>query len=1712
MTGTTTDPTFYDVQGTYTVTWSYDDGNGNISTQQQTVIVDDVTAPVPDVDPLPDATGECSVTVTAPTATDNCVGTVTGTTTDPTFYDVQGTYTVTWSYDDGNGNISTQQQTVVVDDVTAPVPDVDPLPDLTSECSVTVTAPTATDNCVGTVTGTTTDPTFYDVQGTYTITWSYDDGNGNISTQQQTVVVDDVTAPVPDVTNLQDAREECSVTVTAPTATDNCVGTVTGTTTDPTFYDVQGTYTITWSYDDGNGNISTQQQTVVVRDTRAPQPDVMNLPDATGECSVTVTTPTATDNCVGTVAGTTTDPTFYDVQGTYTVTWSYDDGNGNISTQQQTVIVDDVTAPVPDVDPLPDATGECSVTVTAPTATDNCVGTVTGTTTDPTFYDVQGTYTVTWNYDDGNGNISTQQQTVIVDDVSTPIPDVNPLPDLIGECSVTVSTTPTATDGCGGTTIIGTTTDPTFYDVQGTYTITWSYDDGNGNISTQQQTVVVDDVTAPVPDVDPLPDLTSECSVTVTAPTATDNCVGTVTGTTTDPTFYEVQGTYTITWSYDDGNGNISTQQQTVIVDDVTAPVPDVDPLPDATGECSVTVTAPTATDNCVGTVTGTTTDPTFYDVQGTYTVTWSYDDGNGNISTQQQTVIVDDVTAPVPDVDPLPDLTSECSVTVTAPTATDNCVGTVTGTTTDPTFYDVQGTYTVTWSYDDGNGNISTQQQTVVVDDVTAPVPDVDPLPDATGECSVTVTAPTATDNCIGAVTGTTTDPTFYDVQGTYTITWSYDDGNGNISTQQQTVVVDDVTAPVPDVDPLPDATGECNVTVTAPTATDNCVGTVTGTTTDPTFYDVQGTYTITWSYDDGNGNISTQQQTVVVVDVTAPVPDVDPLPDATGECNVTVTAPTATDNCVGTVTGTTTDPTFYDVQGTYTVTWSYDDGNGNISTQQQTVIVDDVTAPVPDVTNLQDAREECSVTVTAPTATDNCVGTVTGTTTDPTFYDVQGTYTVTWSYDDGNGNISTQQQTVIVDDVTAPVPDVDPLPDATGECNVTVTAPTATDNCVGTVTGTTTDPTFYDVQGTYTITWSYDDGNGNVRTQQQTVIVDDVTAPVPDVDPLPDATGECSVTVTAPTATDNCVGTVTGTTTDPTFYDVQGTYTVTWSYDDGNGNISTQQQTVIVDDVTVPTIDCPLDVIVSAEQGGPTTVNFNSPSVEDNCVVVNQTWVLSGATTGSSPLSGINDASGEVFNVGITAVSYTIEDANGNTATCSFNVTVQNDTDIVVSKTVNNNTPDEGDIIDFAIQVTNNGPIDATNIVITDVLPTGLSLMDGNPAIGTWSSPDWQIPNLRVGESAVLVLTAMVDPGTVGTSITNIISIQQDQTDTNNTPDDLEETITIMADKDGDGVPDLVDIDDDNDGILDTDEDLDLDGDNDPATQPTDTDLDGLPDYLDIDSDNDGIPDNIEAQSTLDYIFPDPQDTDGDGLLDVYEFEGDMGLFSLDSDNDDLPDYLDEDSDNDGVPDSIEGHDHNHDGIADVLFIGSDKDNDGLDDGYEGEIVLDKDVNDEMDDPYHHLPDTDQDELPDFRDDNDDGDQFTTLEEDLNGDGDYTNEDWDGDGIPDYLDIDVEEVVVEVFNVITPNGDGVHDRLKITGLESYPNNRLEIFNRWGVKVFSAEGYNNDSNYFDGTSTGRVTVDVNNMLPTGTYFYILTYEAFSGDTITRTGYLYINN
>jgi len=103
------------------------------------------------------------------------------------------------------------------------------------------------------------------------------------------------------------------------------------------------------------------------------------------------------------------------------------------------VVVGDTAAPVPDTAILPTITGGCHTVISAiPTATDNCAGIITATTTNPLSYSLPGTYVIHWNYDDGNGNISSQNQNVIVTAPALPT-TVNPQQTFCGSNHPTLS-------------------------------------------------------------------------------------------------------------------------------------------------------------------------------------------------------------------------------------------------------------------------------------------------------------------------------------------------------------------------------------------------------------------------------------------------------------------------------------------------------------------------------------------------------------------------------------------------------------------------------------------------------------------------------------------------------------------------------------------------------------------------------------------------------------------------------------------------------------------------------------------------------------------------------------------------------------------------------------------------------------------------------------------------------------------------------------------------------------------------------------------------------------------------------------------------------------------------------------------------------------------------------------------------------------------------
>jgi len=95
------------------------------------------------------------------------------------------------------------------------------------------------------------------------------------------------------------------------------------------------------------------------------------------------------------------------------------------------------------------------------------------------------------------------------------------------------------------------------------------------------------------------------------------------------------------------------------------------------------------------------------------------------------------------------------------------------------------------------------------------------------------------------------------------------------------------------------------------------------------------------------------------------------------------------------------------------------------------------------------------------------------------------------------------------------------------------------------------------------------------------------------------------------------------------------------------------------------------------------------------------------------------------------------------------------------------------------------------------------------------------------------------------------------------------------------------------------------------------------------------------------------------------------------------------------------------------------------------------------------------------------------------------------------------------EVYNGISANGDGLNDIFYIKGIEDFPNNVVRIFNRWGVEVYKESGYDNQTKYWDGTSSGSL-YGKQKIAPEGTYYYIIEYTNFDNEVVKHTGYIYL--
>jgi gliding motility-associated-like protein len=287
-----------------------------------------------------------------------------------------------------------------------------------------------------------------------------------------------------------------------------------------------------------------------------------------------------------------------------------------------------------------------------------------------------------------------------------------------------------------------------------------------------------------------------------------------------------------------------------------------------------------------------------------------------------------------------------------------------------------------------------------------------------------------------------------------------------------------------------------------------------------------------------------------------------------------------------------------------------------------------------------------------------------------------------------------------------------------------------------------------------------------------------------------------------------------------------------------------------------------------------------------------------------------------------------------------------------------------------------------------------------------------------------------------------------------------------------------------------------------------------------------DDNTPANC-TQATL-YILVQSGDSDGDGVLDLIEFAdgtdpNDPCDFVAESQDLTLASdtWLNLDCDGDGVtngqeildgtnPVDVCDYDLSSQNLADVTaaWLDADCDGDGVTNGQE--LIDGTDPSDNCSSVPANVT------LPfglDFLNGDCDGDGLTNAQE--LGDNPQVPFDSNGNGIPDYLEVNIysddSDDDLEPYQAVSPNGDNDNDVFVIRNIEKFPNNTVSIFNRWGVAVYEVDGYGQNNQFFRGTSEGRITISQGEQLPVGTYFYVIEYKTADGVSKNRVGYIYLN-
>jgi hypothetical protein len=839
--------------------------------------------------------------------------------------------------------------------------------------------------------------------GTHDIVYTYTDGNGCSNSDTITVTVYDET-----LVALSSFSPICSDAEAFPLSGGTPVGGIysgTGVFSGNFFASVVGvgTFTITYTYTDGNSCVYAVNSNITVNDIPIVTISTINGVYITAQPFLL----TQGSPAGGVYSGDGILDNYFDPEeagiGTHTITYTYTDGNGCSDFAETTITVHDITeVTFYGFDPVCIDYGPIELTGGGPEG-----GTYSGPgISEGVFYpDVagSGTHTLTYTVIDGLGNPVSETVDVTV----------NPLPFVALDDFDPVCINSSAFVLSGGLPIDGTYSGNGISNGvfgpstagAGTHLITYSYTDGNGCTNSANTSITV--ISLPevtIDNFDPVCVNSEEFLLVGGNPEGGQYSGPGVADGYFNPSNAGV-GSITITYTYTDANSCANYATTQIIVN----PIPSVslsilEPVCENFEEFELSGGSPEA-----GVYSGTgVVDGNFFPLVagvGTHLITYTFTDGNGCSNTAAQEIIVNSLPQiTFSNFDPVCITADEFELTGAIPEGGEySGVGVTDG------FFNPQlagaGNHSITYTFTDSNGCTNVESASLVVNSLpVVTINAFDPVCINTEQFLLEGAIPEGGEYSGVGVADGYFNPSNAGV-GTHTITYSYTDGNGCSNSVSEEIVVNELPlVTFPDFDPICLSAPEFELTQANPEGGEySGVGVANGFFNPATAG--SGTHIITYTFTDINGCSNSSEASITIYDLPmVSLNDFDPVCIDADAFDLSGGSPEGGVYSGDGVVEGSFSPTTAGA-GTHTITYSYTDDNGcvNSTTSEITVYaLPVVTLPAFDPVCMDD--EVFELTGGSPSGGDYSGQGVTNGMFNPASAGV-GTHTILYSFIDLNG-----------------------------------------------------------------------------------------------------------------------------------------------------------------------------------------------------------------------------------------------------------------------------------------------------------------------------------------------------------------------------------------------------------------------------------------------------------------------------------------------------------------------------------------------------------------------------------------------------------------------------------------------------------------------------------------------------------------------------------